>query len=250
MRPRQARTTKKHVILFLAANPRDTGRLALDREARSIHVELKRSGYRDRFDFVTRWAAEPIDLLRELRELRPTIVHFSGHGACPSTATDPSQGRDVVVPAAPSGGESRGLVFEGSNGASRVVTPEAIAQTFGAVDAPVRLVLLNACYTAPIAEALLAHVDCVVGMTGAIHDDAARSFAIGFYGGLGEYESVAAAFRQGAAAISLEGLPDGDRPQLLVGAGCDAAQLILAATPPSVLVDVACPYPGVPRASG
>jgi hypothetical protein len=38
------------VILFLAANQRDTGRLALDREARAIHVELERSGYRDRFD--------------------------------------------------------------------------------------------------------------------------------------------------------------------------------------------------------
>jgi hypothetical protein len=32
------------VILFLAANPRETDRLALDREARAIHVELKRSG--------------------------------------------------------------------------------------------------------------------------------------------------------------------------------------------------------------
>jgi len=72
--PSQARAaTKKHVILFLAANPSDTGRLALDREARSIYVELKRSGYRDRFDFVTRWAAEPLDLLRELRELKPTL---------------------------------------------------------------------------------------------------------------------------------------------------------------------------------
>src|SRR5262245_16594113 len=50
-------TTKKHVILFLAANPSDTGRLALDREAHAIHIELRRSGYRDRFDFVTRWAA-------------------------------------------------------------------------------------------------------------------------------------------------------------------------------------------------
>ena len=56
------------MILFLAANPHDTGRLALDREARAIHAELKRTGYRDRFDFVTRWAAEPLDLLRELRE--------------------------------------------------------------------------------------------------------------------------------------------------------------------------------------
>src|SRR5215467_11472965 len=110
MQPSQARTTtKKHVILFLAANPRDTGRLALDREARSIHVELKRSGYRDRFDFVTRWAAEPLDLLRELRELKPTIVHFSGHGAGTSTTMDPGQSRDGVgQPATPYGGEVRG----------------------------------------------------------------------------------------------------------------------------------------------
>jgi hypothetical protein len=38
-RLRHVRTTgsaTKHVILFLAANPRDTGRLALDREARAI----------------------------------------------------------------------------------------------------------------------------------------------------------------------------------------------------------------------
>jgi hypothetical protein len=44
------------VILFLAANPRGTTQLALDREAHAIHLELKRSGHRDRFDFVTRWA--------------------------------------------------------------------------------------------------------------------------------------------------------------------------------------------------
>jgi hypothetical protein len=75
---------KKHVILFLAANPRGTGRLALEGEARAVHVELKRSGHRERFEFLTRWAAEPMDLLRELRELKPTILHFSGHGAWPA----------------------------------------------------------------------------------------------------------------------------------------------------------------------
>ena len=71
---------KKHTILFLAANPTSTDPLALDREARAIHVELERSGSRDCFELVTRWAAEPLDLLRELRKLKPTIVHFSGHG--------------------------------------------------------------------------------------------------------------------------------------------------------------------------
>src|SRR5438046_9680876 len=97
--PSRARTATKHVILFLAADPSATGHVALDREARSIYVELKRSGHRDRFDFVTRWAVEPLDLLRELRELKPTVVHFSGHGAHPA-AMDPAQGRDVVAAAA------------------------------------------------------------------------------------------------------------------------------------------------------
>src|SRR5262245_31202053 len=37
---------QKHIILFLAANPSDTDRLALDREAHAIQVELERGGYR------------------------------------------------------------------------------------------------------------------------------------------------------------------------------------------------------------
>ncbi len=99
--------------------------------------------------------------------------------------------------------------------------------------ASVRVVILSACYSEVHAEALLAHVDCVVGVGGAILDVAARSFAIGFYGGLGERESVAAAYRQGCAAIRLEGLPHADRPQLKVRAGVDAGRLVLAAGPGS-----------------
>jgi hypothetical protein len=71
---------KKHIILFLAANPIETAQLALDREARAIQKELESAGFRNRFELVTRWAVEPLDLLRELRRLRPTVVHFSGHG--------------------------------------------------------------------------------------------------------------------------------------------------------------------------
>src|SRR5262249_56509546 len=54
------RPPRKHTILFLAANPRGTDRVALDREARAIQVEMERSGFRDRYELVTRWAAEPL----------------------------------------------------------------------------------------------------------------------------------------------------------------------------------------------
>jgi hypothetical protein len=227
---------RKHTILFLAANPAGTNQLALDREARAIHVEFERSGSREQFEFVTRWAAEPLDLLRELRKLRPTVVHFSGHGrkasADPRSFSDP--GRDVVgVPDDAAEEPPPGLYFQAADGSAQFVSAAAIEQTFGAAGSSVRVVVLNACYSAAQADALLAHVDCVVGMSGAIRDDAARVFAVGFYGGLGEREAVAIAYKQGQAAIELEGLPHADRLQLRTRDGVDATQFVLASAQPT-----------------
>jgi CHAT domain len=228
--PSPRRPMTKHTILFLAANPLGTDRLALDEEARAIQAELERSDQRDQFELATRWAARPMDMLRELRRLKPTVVHFSGHGGPRSLRTPRLAGeRHVFLASAPSGDELHGLYFHDAAGGMQIVSTEAIAQMFAVAGASVKLVVLNACFTEPIAEALLAHVDCVVGMSSSIHDDAARSFAIGFYGGLGERESIAAAFRQGCATISLKGLRDSDRPQLRLRDGIDAKQLILAA---------------------
>jgi hypothetical protein len=222
-------------ILFLAANPSGTSQLALDREARAIHHELERSGHRDEFDFVTRWAVEPLDLLRELRKLHPTVVHFSGHGATAASSSAPSDGaarRDITGGAGSAARRTAGgLYFQASDGSARLVSAGAIEQTFGAAGSSVRLVVLNACHSAPQAEALLAHVECVVGMTEAILDEAARAFAIGFYGGLGEREPIAAAVRQGKAAISLDGLPDAALPRLDVRPGIDPERMILTPGP-------------------
>jgi hypothetical protein len=220
----------KHTILFLAANPKGSSPLALDREARAIHVELERSGYREQFEFVTRWAAEPLDLLRELRKLRPTVVHFSGHGqeGAAALASDGTAPRKLEIPGWSAAASPGGLQFHSADGSAQIVSPAAIEQTFGAAGSSVRVVVLNACYSAPQAVALVAHVDCVVGMSGAIHDDAARHFAVGFYGGLAEGEPVEAAYQQGRTAISLEGLDDAALPQLKVRAGVDARQLVLA----------------------
>jgi hypothetical protein len=222
----------KHTVLFLAANPLGTDRLALDREARSIQVELERSGYRHSFEFETRWALQPLDLLRELRKLKPTIVHFSGHGgkSMPGESSSSDPRRDVV-PAEPDryGGEQHELFFRGPDGRVQVASGAALAAAFGAAGTSVRLVVLNACYTEAQAETLLEHVDCVVGMVGTIGDEAAISFARGLYGGLGAGESIEAAYRYGQAAVSLEGLGEHTRPRLRVRIGVDPSQLVLAA---------------------
>lgn len=223
----------KHVILFLAANPAGTDRLALDEEARAIQEELERSGHRDKFELVTRWAVRPMDLLRELRKLKPTIVHFSGHGGRGAARPNASAHRDAGDEIGESGdGDSgtAGLYFQGPDGGPRLVSTEALQKTFGAAGSSVRLVVLNACYGDAQVDALLAHVDCVVGMNGVITDEAARSFAIGFYGGLGEQQSVAASYNQGCAAITLEGSRESDRPQLRARVGVYADRLVVAST--------------------
>lgn len=226
----------KHTILFLAANPPGTDPLALDEEARVIQVELERCGHRDRFEFVTRWAVRPLDVLREIRKLKPTIVHFSGHGGRVSVGEpriDTGLHRDVVGEANPLDGISReGLFLVGHDGRPQLVSIATLEETFGAVTPSIQLVVLNACYSEMQADALLRHVGCVVGVDGAFSDDAARSFAIGFYGGLGERQSIAAAFRQGRAAVSLEGLLGDEKPQLKVRVGIDAEQHIIANTSP------------------
>ncbi|TMQ02767.1 MAG: CHAT domain-containing protein [Deltaproteobacteria bacterium] len=228
----------KHTILFLAANPLGTDRLALDEEARAIQEELERSGHRDQFELVTRWAVRPLDLLRELRKLKPTIVHFSGHGGR-GEAGEPRSGagarRDIVgEPGAVDGDRQHGLFFQGPDGRPQLVSTAALEQTFGAAGSSVRLVVLNACYSELQAKALLAHVGCVVGMGGSIGDDAARSFAIGFYGGLAAGESIAIAYKQGCAAISVMGLYDSNCPKLIVGDSGKSERLVF----PNVIASI------------
>jgi hypothetical protein len=164
----------KHTILFLAANPLGTDRLALDREAKAIQVELERSGFRDRFELVTRWAAEPLDLLRELRKLRPTVIHFSGHGSPDAAAKRrpaSGRGRDAIAQRSRVDDAPRhGLIFQGPDGRPQLVSTDALAEAFEAAGSSVQLVVLNACYSEPQATALLTQVDCVVGMHGAVGD--------------------------------------------------------------------------------
>jgi hypothetical protein len=91
----------------------------------------------------------------------------------------------------------------------------------------VRVVVLNACYTTVQADALRAKVDCVVGMSGAIGDYAARAFAIRFYGALGNRRSIGNAVAQGIAALAAKQLPDEALPRCVTRDGIDANQVIL-----------------------
>ena len=180
-------------ILFLAANPKGTEPLRLDQEVREIdEALLQKAEFRDKFELKQQWAVRVSDLQAHLLRFQPDIVHFSGHGS--------SEGK---------------IVLEDNNGNIRTVSEDALSQLFSLLKDNIRCVVLNACYSASQAQAISEHIDCVIGMSKAIGDTAAISFAKSFYQALGFGRSIDTAFKLGVSQIDLEGLNEQDTPKLL-----------------------------------
>lgn len=193
----------KHQILFLAANPIGLTVRKLDEQAREIQQELQLGGERDCFQFVLRPAAQPLDLLRALRKLKPSIVHFVGH-----TQAD-------------------GIYLTDNDGRPMQMTRETMHATFGAAGQSVRVVVLDGCATDDLARALCDFVPVCVGTSPSISDAAARAFCLGFYGALADGEPTARACSHGRAAMLLQAT--GDHEPLLYHRGdVDPWRLVLA----------------------
>ena len=138
---------QKKRILILSANPSDSSRLRLDKEVREIKDVLRRAEQRDLFEVKTSSATRPSDIQQELLDYTPQIVHFCGHGVGP-----------------------QGLVFEDDNGESQLVSSEALANLFQLFSDKIECVVLNACYSDSQAQAIVRHIDAVVGMIQPLSD--------------------------------------------------------------------------------
>ena len=168
-------------ILILASNPKGTSVLDLDREIRDIREGLRRSPNRDDFDIEMRGAVRPIDLRRSLLEVKPQIVHFCGHGS----------------------GEG-GLVLEDDDGNAKFVENDALSRLFEVFGDQVECILLNTCYSEVQADALIQHINYVVGMNREIPDAAAIAFSIGFYDAIGAGRTIEDAYKLGCSAIETD----------------------------------------------
>lgn len=207
-------------VQFFAADPlshprRGAQRLMLDEEAREIQEKVRSAQHRDRVEFHTCWATRTSDLLLALNRTPPHVVHFSGHGG------------------------SEGLVLVSADGRDPHPVPAgALTQLFKTFHGEIRVVVLNACYSAPQAEAIAGVIGCAIGTRNTISDVAAITFAAAFYRAIAFGHSVAAAYEQGKTALHLEHFDDRDCPVLLTRPDVDPAQLYLvpnAAKPGPVL---------------
>jgi len=115
-----------------------------------------------------------------LIDVKPQIVHFSGHG----------EGK-------------AGLYFEDSEGNPELVNGEVLSSLLEACarTSPIECVVLNGCYSEIQAEAIIEHVPYAVGMSQSVVDRAAIEFSVGFYDALWSEENIETAFAIGKAGM-------------------------------------------------
>jgi len=212
------------LVLVFAANPSSTSSLDLEGELRSIRSELEASGCAERLRVVDRRGTTPAAVQRTMLVEHPTVVQFSGHGRessrAPVGARTP---RDLA-----------GIVLHDENDDDEVklMSGAALGHLFAAAGSSVRLVVLNACHSHQQADALLGHVDFVVGVSGSITDAAARVFSTALYRALALGRSIRDAFELGRNALMLEGLrADVELPVLRARPGADPSATTLVDAP-------------------
>ena len=168
-------------ILVLASNPQDTERLNLNQEIRAIEDALRTGEKRERFTVIPKVAVRISDLQSFLRREKPRIVHFSGHGY-----------------------NNQGLILTTESGTQEKVGTEGLADLFRLFATKVECVVLNACYSVVQGEAINQYINYVVSTKEEILDQDAIAFSKGFYGALGDGETIERAYEFGCNRIKLE----------------------------------------------
>ena len=189
---------KESVVLFFAANPVDHEVLRTGKEFMMIMRALENGRGEARIKIRPSLATRTRDISRELLQVRPWIVHFAGHG----------------------GGPDESFAVEDEYGYARVVPPGGLASLFERAGKDVECVIINACSTTGLAQALSQHVDYVIAMSQPIYDRDAIEFSRAFYQALAADHPIRSAFELGRA--ELEMLSDGgayEIPQFLARPG-------------------------------
>lgn len=183
-------------ILFVAAEPKGVDTIRLGAEFRKIIEQVKYRDPQRKLKFHSLWATQLEDLMDAVFDEKPSVIHFSSHGT-------------------PEGG----LVLEDVDGSPKVVDAQGIESLFRTYGKSCRVVLVNSCYSAAIAEKIVDYVDIVIGMSDGIGVDSAINFSSGFYRGLAAGESVERCFEMGKAEIAIQKAGSADIPVLYTRSG-------------------------------
>jgi hypothetical protein len=191
-------------VLFLAANPVGTPALRLDEEIREIRAKIRPPKVRDSLGLHSHWTLRPDDLQEMILKERPTILHFIGHGS-----------------------HEEEIILEADDGTPKPMSTTALVRLFRTLRDNIRIVVLDACYSRAQADAITKVIDCVVGMSKPLGNQAAIRFAASFYRALGGGRSIQEAFDLSKNALLDDGIPEAITPQLLLRKRAKPAKIIL-----------------------
>lgn len=190
----------KDKVLMFTANPAGTAKLNLDKEHSRIAEKLNNKIPLSVYRAISR---EEFREKTESKQYIPTILHFSGHG------------EEVNEELKKYGVENGGLVFQNDDKNGYEVLNayqlDVLFEFFKEDEIPLKIVILNACYSKPQAEAIAKHVEYVIGTTKKIKDKHAIAFSTGFYSRLvNQRESVEKAFKAGRVTAVMDGAQKSD----------------------------------------
>jgi len=174
--------SETHTILFLASNPSKTAKLQLDKEFVQIFDSLQNTP--DSFQLKAEWAVRPEQLQKAILTHKPHILHFSGHGEGDNGPAGGEGDRGIAIDRMIQ--EEGGIILQDLNGEPQRVSGKALGFMLQNLKrkVPLKMVLLNSCYSDDQAREIARHVPFVIGMDTAVRDAAAIHFAKGFYMGL------------------------------------------------------------------
>ncbi len=184
-----AGTSPNLSILMLTANPASTINLKIKEEHSAILKELEG---RKNITVTLRPSVNKSEFMKFPEEIRPDILHFSGHG----------YGGDEI---------GTGIIVQNDDkNKPDLITLgslDSLFQYYKRYEIVFKSVILNACYTDEQAEIIAQYVPFVIGVTVAVIDEHSIAFSKGFYSELSsstKFDFIKA-FDKGKTRACLEG---------------------------------------------
>lgn len=203
---RALRKKKRLNVLYLTADPDKAHALRVDAEVRRVQEVVRGSAFRDNIVLEYRPAANLNSLMDGLNDVRPQIVHFSGHGNAGGILTD-----NAKV----------------GKRADETLSFELLAKALAATDRRPQVIVLNSCSSSGAQKTLLPLGLTVIAMSTSITDVAATTFAPRFYAAIAGGQSVQSAFAQGKVAVESASISEAGTPELFHPPRANPAKMIL-----------------------
>jgi Effector-associated domain 11 len=185
-------------ILFMGANPPDMKKVQIEVEHSRISSELD-----NKFNLKVAKFVSASEIPKLITANKPYIIHFSGHGKDPESGEHGAISDDSRLVTLPADYSKRGgiVVFDNDMRKMKILEDNQLEYLFKTVvnsfKIPIQVALFNSCYSESQAKVLGKYIPYVIGSSLAIKDEIAIAFAVGFYYGIANGNSIEESFLQG-----------------------------------------------------